>query len=69
MELRSPEWAVALRAEGLLLVAWWEFSEGGGEVELGWRLFWRCGGCFGVFGGNGVAGVCGGLGVMQEVLG
>ena len=50
VELRSSEWAVALWAEWLLLVAWWEFSEGGGEVELGWRPFWRCGGCFGVSG-------------------
>ena len=38
--MRLLGWSVALRAEGAPLVAWWDFCEGVGRVELWWRLFW-----------------------------
>ena len=59
---RSLGWSVALRAEGTPLVAWWNFCEGVGKVELGWRLFWSEVEKLEVFGQILGVGVCGGTG-------
>ena len=56
----SSGWSVALWAEGTPLVAWWNFCEGVGRVELGWRLFWSEVEKLEVFGQILGVGVCGG---------